>query len=154
MGLLNECSRRHRSEALRRGVRSQLNQSMHARVCADGARHRRHEGLRVVSPGIAQYGREGAEEKKAPELGRKLKKSASRGRDGKGAARCPSCSQNAHDQNVLVRCAQERAASAVPLKRDIGEDLPGCHSDVRTAMMYIRVFNCGPAGVRSPLDGL
>ena len=28
-------------------------------------------------PGIAQYGREGAEEKKAPVLGRKLKKSAS-----------------------------------------------------------------------------
>jgi hypothetical protein len=25
---------------------------------------------------------------------------------GKGVARYPSCSQNAHDQNVLVRCAQ------------------------------------------------
>ena len=23
-----------------------------------------------------------------------------------GVARCPSCSQNAHDENVLVRCAQ------------------------------------------------
>jgi hypothetical protein len=29
---------------------------------------------------------------------------------------CPSCSQNAHDKNVLVRCAQERAALATPLK--------------------------------------
>ena len=27
-------------------------------------------------------------------------------KDGEGAARCPSCSQNAHDKNVLVRCAQ------------------------------------------------
>ena len=42
-------------------------------------------------------------------------------KDGKRAARCPSCSQNAHDRNVLVRCAQERAASATPLKRDIGK---------------------------------
>ena len=28
------------------------------------------------------------------------------GRNGEGAARCPSCSQNAHDETVLVRCAQ------------------------------------------------
>jgi hypothetical protein len=27
-------------------------------------------------------------------------------RIGKGMARCLSCSQNAHDRNVLVRCAQ------------------------------------------------
>jgi hypothetical protein len=27
-------------------------------------------------------------------------------KDEKGVARCPSCSQNAHDRNVLVRCAQ------------------------------------------------
>ena len=27
-------------------------------------------------------------------------------KDKEGAARCPFCSQNAHDQNVLVRCAQ------------------------------------------------
>jgi hypothetical protein len=27
-------------------------------------------------------------------------------KDGKGVARCPSCSQNAHDETVLVRCAQ------------------------------------------------
>ncbi len=27
-------------------------------------------------------------------------------KDGEGAARCPSCSQNAHDETVLVRCAQ------------------------------------------------
>ena len=41
---------------------------------------------------------------------------ASRG--GEGTARCPSCSQNAHDQNVLVRCAQLRATLAAPLKND------------------------------------
>jgi len=33
------------------------------------------------------------------------------------ATGCPSCSQNAHDQNVLVRCAQLRAALATPLTR-------------------------------------
>ncbi len=27
-------------------------------------------------------------------------------KDGEGVARCPSCSQNAHDETVLVRCAQ------------------------------------------------
>ncbi|MEP6891109.1 MAG: hypothetical protein ABI955_10505, partial [Nitrospirota bacterium] len=30
-------------------------------------------------------------------------------------ARCPPCSQNAHDKNVLVRCAQSRATLATPL---------------------------------------
>src|SRR5436189_157284 len=35
---------------------------------------------------------------------------------GRGAARCPPCSQNAHDETVLVRCAQLRAAAlAAPL---------------------------------------
>ncbi len=28
----------------------------------------------------------------------------------KDTASCPSCSQNVHDRNMLVRCAQERAA--------------------------------------------
>ena len=42
-----------------------------------------------------------------------------RRRDGEGAARCPSCSQNAHDETVLVRCAQQRATSATPSKRGI-----------------------------------
>ena len=37
-----------------------------------------------------------------------------------GVARCPSCSQSAHDKNVLVRCAQSRAASATLLNRGIG----------------------------------
>jgi integrase len=27
-------------------------------------------------------------------------------------------------------------------------------SDVKTTMIYTRVLNCGPAGVRSPVDGL
>ena len=31
----------------------------------------------------------------------------------------PFCSQNAHIQKVLVRCAQSRAASATPSKRSI-----------------------------------
>jgi hypothetical protein len=35
-----------------------------------------------------------------------------------GAARCPLCSQNAHNKNVLVRCAQWRATLATPLTRD------------------------------------
>ena len=39
-------------------------------------------------------------------------------KDEEGAARCPLCSQNAHDQNVLVRCAQLRATLATPLKND------------------------------------
>ena len=37
---------------------------------------------------------------------------------GEGTARCPLCSQNAHNKNVLVRCAQLRAALATPLERD------------------------------------
>ncbi len=36
--------------------------------------------------------------------------------DEEGAARCPPCSQNAHDETVLVRCAQSRAALATALK--------------------------------------
>jgi len=39
-------------------------------------------------------------------------------KDGQGAARCPSCSQNAHTKKVLVRCAQSRATSAIPLTKD------------------------------------
>jgi hypothetical protein len=41
-------------------------------------------------------------------------------RDGKGAARCPSCSQNAHDQNVLVRRAQSRIDQAT-LENEMGK---------------------------------
>jgi hypothetical protein len=33
-------------------------------------------------------------------------------------------------------------------------DLPGCHSDVKTTMIYTHVLNRGLGGVRSPLDGL
>ena len=43
-----------------------------------------------------------------------LKKSASR---GKGVARCPFCSQNAHDETVLVRCAQGRTVWLFPRGR-------------------------------------
>ena len=39
-----------------------------------------------------------------------------------GMARCPSCSQNAHDKNVLVQCAQERAALAVPPQQTFGSE--------------------------------
>jgi hypothetical protein len=38
----------------------------------------------------------------------------SEARVGQGAARCPPCSQNAHDETVLVRFAQLRATSATP----------------------------------------
>ena len=41
----------------------------------------------------------------------------------KGAASCPPCSQNAHDRNVLVRCAQSRATLAAPLKRSRKREL-------------------------------
>ena len=37
------------------------------------------------------------------------------------AAWSSSCSRNAHDQNVLARCAQERAALATPLSRRLGQ---------------------------------
>jgi len=39
----------------------------------------------------------------------------------RGAARCPPCSQNAHDETVLVRCAQSRATLATPLNNMWGE---------------------------------
>ena len=52
-------------------------------------------------------------------------------KNGRGVARCPSCSQNAHAQKVLVRCAQSRAASATPLGGEVGkmttEDGKGTH---------------------------
>ena len=43
-------------------------------------------------------------------------------KNGRGVARCPSCSQNAHTQKVLVRCAQSRAASATPLGGEVGKN--------------------------------
>ena len=39
----------------------------------------------------------------------------------RGVARCPPCSQNAHDETVLVRCAQSRATLATPLNNMWGE---------------------------------
>jgi predicted GTPase len=45
-------------------------------------------------------------------------RAASEGTEGE-VARCPSCSQNAHGETVLVRCAQLRATLATPLKRCI-----------------------------------
>jgi len=38
-------------------------------------------------------------------------------KDEEGSARRPPCSQNAHDETVLVRCAQSRAASTTPSTR-------------------------------------
>ena len=35
-------------------------------------------------------------------------------KDEEGATRRPLCSQNAHDETVLVRCAQSRATLATP----------------------------------------
>ena len=37
-------------------------------------------------------------------------------KDEEGAARCPPCSQNAHDETVVARCAQSRASLGHPLK--------------------------------------
>jgi hypothetical protein len=45
--------------------------------------------------------------------------SGKRENSGKDVARCSSCSQNAHDETVLVRCAQLRAALATPSKKGI-----------------------------------
>ncbi len=42
-------------------------------------------------------------------------------KDGEGAARCPSCSQSPHDETVVARCAQDRAALATPLNRGRGD---------------------------------
>ena len=44
---------------------------------------------------------------------------ATRGlRRREGSGQVPSCSQNAHDETVLVRCAQLRTTLAAPLKND------------------------------------
>ena len=45
-------------------------------------------------------------------------RSARSQKDEEGVARCPSCSQNAHDEAVLVRCARSRAALATPPKEN------------------------------------
>jgi hypothetical protein len=42
-------------------------------------------------------------------------------KDEEGAARCPLCSQNAHDETVLVRCAVE--GSLGRSLRESGEEL-------------------------------
>jgi hypothetical protein len=49
------------------------------------------------------------------------RKGACQRKNGRGVARCPSCSQNAHAQKVLVRCAQSRAALATPLGGEVGK---------------------------------
>jgi hypothetical protein len=56
-------------------------------------------------------------------------------KDEEGVARCPPCSQNAHDETVLVRCAQSRAALATPLEGEvkIGKDLAWAKSASRRA---------------------
>ena len=38
--------------------------------------------------------------------------------------------------------------------RGIGADLAGCHSAVKTTMIYIHVHNHGSESVRSPVGGL
>jgi hypothetical protein len=45
-------------------------------------------------------------------------------KDGERTARYPLCSQNAHDKNVLVRCAKLWAALAAPLERCRGSEGP------------------------------
>lgn len=40
------------------------------------------------------------------------------------------------------------------LKRGIGENLAGCHSAVKTTMIYIHILNHGSESVRSPAGGL
>ena len=38
-------------------------------------------------------------------------------KDREGAARCPSCSQIAHDETVLIRCAQWKINQPPSLKK-------------------------------------
>ena len=49
-------------------------------------------------------------------------------------------------------------AAVVPsfarLRRGIGADRAGCHSAVKTPMIYIHVLNHGSESVRSPAGGL
>ena len=54
------------------------------------------------------------------------------------------CSRNAHDRNVLVRRAQWKIYQPPSLERERAS-LEGSS---------IHVLNRGPAGVRSPVDGL
>lgn len=46
------------------------------------------------------------------------------------------------------------APSFARLKRGIGADLAGCHSDVMTTVRYIHVLNRDPEDVRRPAGGL
>jgi hypothetical protein len=89
------------------------------------------------------------------------------------------CSRNARSRTPLVGRAQWKISQPPSLEREQaslegdtyrsmravksslghsskerhGGGSPGCHSDVKTTMMYIHVLNRGPGGVRSPLDG-
>jgi hypothetical protein len=56
-------------------------------------------------------------------------------KDEEGAARRPSCSQNAHDETVLVRCAQWKINQPPSLKRQRASDVqinetPACPQNI------------------------
>jgi hypothetical protein len=65
-------------------------------------------------------------------------------------ARCPLCSQNAHDEAVLVRCAQSRATLATPLKRSIKNWKILAREKARLGALRVgRVELCAPVGDQS-----
>jgi hypothetical protein len=73
-------------------------------------------------------------------------------KDEEGAARCPPCLQNAHDETVLVRCAQSRAALATPLKERSREEAPTILLARRTRTIGMCSFDARTRGsTRLPL---
>src|SRR6185503_7204606 len=53
-----------------------------------------------------------------------------------GAARCPPCSQNAHDETVLVRCAQLMATLAAPPKKRM-EGIRKCSIGIKRVLVLL-----------------
>jgi site-specific recombinase XerD len=63
---------------------------------------------------------------------------------------------------VALLAGARTVPSTIPLRRNysmVGYDMPTVqellgHNDVKTTMIYTHVLNRGPAGARSPVDGL
>jgi hypothetical protein len=53
----------------------------------------------------------------------------------------------------MGRMENKEKVNTAPSRIPRHQELPG-HQDVKTTMIYAHVLNRGPAGVRSPVDGL